>query len=97
MAGGKRAACGANYGVAKTALIRGPGANRWRTSRSARIGDSREQLERHHPSAVEWEGDYWLAIGRSVVGEDDSYPIVKALINGGAVSGFEVMMSPGYD
>jgi hypothetical protein len=95
--GGNRGACLANYGVAKVALIRGPRALRWQTNRGARIGDSREQLEQHHPSAVEWEGDYWLAIGRSIVGADDSYPILAALIDGGAVSGFEAMMSPGYD
>lgn len=95
--GGRRGACRARYGIAKLALIRGPQALRWQTDRGARIGDSREQLERHHPSAVEWEGNYWLAIGRSVLGADASYPILTALIDGGEVSGFEAMMSPGYD
>lgn len=95
--GGKRAACGANRGVAKTALIRGSSADRWRTSRGAQIGDSREQLERRHPAFVEWEGDYWLATGYSPIGEGGSYPVLAALIDGGTISGFEVKMSPGYD
>lgn len=95
--GGRRAACRANRGVAKSALIRGFGAERWQTSRGVRIGDSREQLERRHPSAVEWEGDYWLEIGYSPIGEGSSYPVLVALIDGGTVSGFEAMMSPAYD
>ncbi len=95
--GGRTAACGANRGVAKSALIQGSAAERWQTSRGIRIGDSLEQLERLYPNAVEWEGDYWLAIGFSPVGEDSSYPVLAAMVRNEAVRGFEVKMSPGYD
>ncbi|HEY5709889.1 MAG TPA: hypothetical protein VIS51_10875 [Solirubrobacterales bacterium] len=95
--GGRTAACRANRGVAKSALIQGSTAERWQTSRGIRIGDSLEQLERLYPSAVEWEGDYWLAIGFSPVGEDSSYPVLAAMVRSEAVRGFEVQMSPGYD
>lgn len=95
--GGRRAACQASRGVAKSASIEGPEAAGWRTSRGLEIGDGIEELERRHPSAVEWEGDYWLAIGYSPVGEDSSYPVLAATLQGEVVGGFEVLMSPGYD
>lgn len=95
--GGKRAACQANRGIAKSGSIGGPRTGRWITSRGLQIGDSREELERRHPSAVEWEGDYWLAIGYTPIGEGSSYPVLAATLRGEAVSGFEVLMSPGYD
>jgi hypothetical protein len=93
--GGKRAAC--HRGVAKLALIQEPAAGRWQTSRGARIGDSLEQLERLYPNAVEWEGDYWLAIGYTPVGEGGSYPVLAAKVGGETVRGFEISMSPAYD
>jgi len=95
--GGRWAACRAGRGIAKSALIQGSAANRWQTSRGLQIGDSREQLERRHRSAVEWEGDYWLAIGYSPIGEGSSYPVLTATISRATVRGFEVLMSPGYD
>ncbi|HEX6153641.1 MAG TPA: hypothetical protein VFZ19_08990 [Solirubrobacterales bacterium] len=95
--GGRTAACGANRGIAKSALLQGSSAEQWETSRGLRIGDSLEKLERLYPNAVEWEGDYWLAIGFSPVGEDSSYPVLAALVRSEVVRGFEVMMSPGYD
>jgi hypothetical protein len=93
--GRKRTAC--NSGVAKFASIEGPESDRWRTSRGLQVGDSREELERLHPSAVEWEGDYWLAIGYSPIGEGGSYPVLAATLRGETVRGFEVLMSPLYD
>jgi hypothetical protein len=91
-------ACRPGRGIAKSALIIGPGADRWRTSRGAQIGDSREELKDLHPSAVEvWDGSYWLETGYSPVGDGGSYPVLAALIDRGTVSGFEVLMSPGYD
>jgi hypothetical protein len=95
--GGRTAACGANRGIAKSALIQGSMAERWQTSRGLRIGDSLENLDRLYPNAVEWEGDYWLAIGFSPVGEDSSYPVLAAFVRSETVRGFEVKMSPGYD
>jgi len=93
--GGKRAAC--QRGIAKFASIQGARAGRWKTGRGLQIGDSREDLERLHPSAVEWEGDYWLAIGYSPIGDGSSYPVLAATLSGETVRGFEVLMSPGYD
>lgn len=95
--GGRWAACQGSRGIAKFARIEGPRADRWQTSRGLRIGDSREQLERHHPGAVEWEGDYWLAIGYTEVGEATSYPILTATLQAEVVRGFEAIMSPSYD
>ena len=94
--GGKRAACQANRGVAKSALIRGAAADRWQTSRGIRVGDSLERLESRYPDAVEREGAYWLATGSSPLG-DSSYPVLAATIRGETVDGFEVQMSPAYD
>jgi len=93
--GGGGTAC--RRGIAKTGVIQGATADRWQTSRGIRIGDSLEQLERRYPNAVEWEGDYWLAIGYSPVGDGGSYPVLSATVNGETVDGFEVMMSPTYD
>jgi hypothetical protein len=93
--GGGGSAC--RRGIAKTGVIQGTAADRWQTNRGIRIGDSLEQLERRYPNAVEWEGDYWLAIGYSPVGDGGSYPVLAAMVNGETVSGFEVMMSPTYD
>lgn len=87
----------AGQGIAKSALIQGSTADRWRTNRGVKIGASREQLERRHPRSVEWEGDYWLAIGYSPIGDGGSYPVLTATIHGETVHGFEVLMSPGYD
>ncbi|HEU5062474.1 MAG TPA: hypothetical protein VFT79_04890 [Solirubrobacterales bacterium] len=95
--GGRWAACQGGKGVAKTALIQGLRADRWQTSRGVRIGDSLEQLERSYPNAVEWEGDYWLAIGYTPIGDGGSYPVLAALVQSEAVRGFEVLMSPAYD
>jgi hypothetical protein len=95
--GGRWAACQAKRGIAKFASIEGLGSDRWITSRGLQIGDSREQLERRHPSAVEWEGDYWLAIGYTPIGEGSSYPVLAATLRGETVRGFEVVMSPTYD
>ena len=79
------------------ALIRGSAASRWQTSRGIHIGDSLERLESRYPNAVEWEGDYWLAIGYSPIAEGSSYPVLAAKVSGETVSGFEVSMSPAYD
>jgi len=95
--GGRWAACQANRGVAKFASIEGPGATLWRTSRGLQVGDSREELESRHPNAVEWEGDYWLAIGYTPIGEGGSYPVLAATLRGDTVRGLEAIMSPGYD
>ncbi len=93
--GGGGTAC--KRGVAKTGVIQGSAADRWQTNRGVRIGDSLEQLESRYPNAVEWEGDYWLAIGYTPVGEGGSYPVLAATVSGETVSGFEVLMSPAYD
>lgn len=93
--GGKGSAC--RRGIAKKGVIEGTAADGWQTSRGIRIGDSLEQLERRYPNAVEWEGDYWLAIGYSPIGDGYSYPVLAATVRGETVSGFEVMMSPTYD
>jgi hypothetical protein len=93
--GGRGTAC--KRGIAKTGVIQGTAADRWQTNRGIRIGDSLEQLERRYPNAVEWEGDYWLAIGYSPLGDGYSYPVLAAMVSGETVSGFEVMMSPTYD
>ena len=95
--GGRWAACLADRGIAKVASIEGPRADRWRTSRGLQIGDSREQLERRHPDAVERNGDYWLAIGYSPIGEGGSFPVLAATLEGETVRAFEALMSPGYD
>jgi hypothetical protein len=95
--GGRRAACQASRGVAKTALIQGSAADRWQTSRGIRIGDSVEQLELRYPTAVAREGSYWLAIGYSPIGEDSRYAVLAAMVRGGEVRGFEVKMSQSYD
>jgi len=95
--GGKRAACQASRGIAKFASIEGPRTDRWRTSRGLQIGESREELERRHPTAIEWEKDYWLAIGYSPIGDGSSYPVLAATLQGETVRGFEVIMSPTYD
>ena len=95
--GGRRAACQANRGIAKFASIEGPRADRWRTSRGLQIGDSRKQLEQLYPNAIEWEGDYWLEIGYSPIGEGSSYPVLAATLWGETVRGFEAIMSPTYD
>jgi hypothetical protein len=95
--GGKRAACQPHRGVAKSALIRGPRADPWRTSRGVAIGDSLGRLESRYPNAIEFEGAYWLATGYTPIGEGSSYPVLEATIRSGSVFSFGLSMSPTYD
>jgi hypothetical protein len=77
--------CSPTVGRAQTFTARG---RAFRTSAGLRVGDRRSLIRRRHPAARLHGTTWWLRTATSLVGEGESYGVLRARTRSGRVSTF---------